>query len=640
MNGVVIWGVIAGLLQLSIPPYAFRLVRLFGAQKVGWFLCSVFTALAVMHLVERFKPMPGGGSFSVSLDIMYAVGSVLLLIGMGHMESLFKERVQAAEKEKRLRMELDKAAIERTAELVQENEELSNEVARRAEDERLLKASETHYRYLFHENPQPMWVFDLRTLQFLAVNKAALGQYGYGEQEFMALTATDLLPSEEAVTAFMEDSARPCLGGAIRGHWRHKRKDRSELDVEIIARDLKHQDCPARFVLARDIGPQLRHEQEMLREKKMETIGKMAAGIAHHFNDTFEMIQANTELLLTRCGKAGEELNQIMAAARRGGSVTRQLAAVGAQHALTPEPLDLNSVIQQLHRTLRRLLGDYTAIEYAAGAHLPAISADARAVEYLIVNLALNARDAMSSGGGKLTIGTGAVRISPQEALRHSEAREGEFVCLKVSDTGCGMIPEVQARLFEPFFTTKDGKAMGLGLASVHGIVRQHSGWIECRSQPGRGAEFRVFFPCAPASVTAMVRNSQAARVVEKETILLIEPNDEMRAVARFILDRAGYCVVEADSAPLALTLWESRAAKINLVITATLLPDGNSGSGLAEQLQRMKPGLKIVFSHDSNASNGAMDASEFQLQPLILKPYTAEKLLQAIDQCLVETAS
>src|SRR5882672_297405 len=451
MNGVGIWGVIAGLLQLTIPPYAFRLVRLFGAQRVGWFLFSVFTSLAVMHTLERFKPVAGAGGFAVSLDIMYAIGSVLLLIGMGHMESLFKERLRAADKEKSLRQELDRAANEKAAELVQSNKELTQEAARRAENERVLRASETQYRYLFVENPQPMWIFDLRTFQFLAVNKAALSQYGYLEQEFMALTAGDLFPSEEAVAAFTADSAKPCLGSAVRGHWRHCKKDGSEVDVEIIAKDLKHQDRPARLILARDIGQQLWHEQEMLQEQKMETIRQVAAGVAHHFNDSFAVIQGNTELLRKRHVEAGEELNQIMAAARRGGSVTRQLATVGRQQTLAPEPLDLSFLIQKLNKTLRRLLGECAEIEYAPGANLPAILADTRAVENVIVNLVLNGRDALSSGG-KLTLGTAAVRISPEEALRHYEARAGEFVCLKVRDTGCGMTPEAQARLFEPFF--------------------------------------------------------------------------------------------------------------------------------------------------------------------------------------------
>jgi len=268
---------------------------------------------------------------------------------------------------------------------------------------------------------------------------------------------------------------------------------------------------------------------------------------------------------------------------------------------------------------------------------LPAILADPHALENVIVNLVLNGRDAVFSGG-KLTLSTAAVRISPQEALRHYEARAGEFVCLKVRDTGCGMTPEVQERLFEPFFTTKDGKAMGLGLASVYGIVKQHSGWIECRNQRGQGTEFRVFFPCAPQSVTATVRSAQAAKVLEKQTILLIEPNDQMRAVARFILDRAGYCVVEADSASLAVTLWEARAARIDLVITETFLPDGASGWSLAEQLRRTKPELKIVFSHDGDAPDGTKDANEFHVPPLIPKPYTAEKLLQTIDRCMASS--
>ena len=637
MNGVGIWGVIAGLLQLTIPPYAFRLVRLFGAQRVGWFLFSVFMSLGVMHLLEPFKHVPGAG-FGTSLDVMYAIGSVLLLIGMGHVESLFKERLHAADKEKRLRRELDKAVKEKTAELARANEELVEEVSRRAENERVLRESEAQYRYLFLENPQPMWVFDLRTFQFLAVNKAALNHYGYTEQEFMALSARDLLPTEEAVTAFMADSAAPCLGGAARGCWRHCKKDGSEVDVEIIARDLKHRGYPARLILARDIGQQLWHEQEMLHGQKMETIGRVAAGVAHHFNDTLAVIQGNTELLQKRQGGAGEELDQILSAVRRGNSITRQLAAVGREQTFNPEPLDLSFLIQKLNKTLRRLLGEYTEIEYAAGANVPAVLADAHALESLIVNLVLNGRDAVSNRG-KLTLSTAAVRISSQEALRHYDAREGEFVCLKLRDTGCGMTPEVQAQLFEPFFTTKEGgKALGLGLASVYGIARQHSGWVECRSQQGQGTEFRVFFPCAPQSVTATVRSAQAVKALEKQTILLIEPNDQMRAVARFILDRAGYCVVEADSASLAVTLWEARAARIDLVITETFLPDGASGWSLAEQLRRTKPELKIVYSHDGDAPDGTKDANELQGLPLIPKPYTAEKLLQTIDHCMASS--
>src|SRR5260370_22155530 len=249
MTGFGIFSFLAAGLQLIVPSYAFRLVRRFGAQRVGWFVVMAFCSLALLYLLRPMKPSGAGAT----LDVICIFASGLLVIGMGHLETLCSDRLKAESDAQRRRNEWQAKAQEQTADLAKENQELVAEIARREQRERTLKESERQYRFLFAENPLPMWIFDLRSYQFLAVNQAALRHYGFSNEEFAALTARELMPAETS-PAFLLDAAKPCHGAQARGVWRHRRKDLTLAEVEITAVDMKFADRPARLGLLNDVA--------------------------------------------------------------------------------------------------------------------------------------------------------------------------------------------------------------------------------------------------------------------------------------------------------------------------------------------------------------------------------------------------
>jgi len=503
--------------------------------------------------------------------------------------------------------------------------------------EKVLQESEAQYRFLYIENPQPMWMFDLRSFRFLSVNKAALRQYGFTQEEFMSLQPRDLLSSDSAA-AFQRDIAKPCSGVEFRGLWRHCRKDRTPIDVEITAVDLKYGDFPSRLVMATDISARRRREQEALEIQKMETIGQVAAGAAHHFNNLLTIIDGHANLLLRKPQdpQTTEQLKHISTAANRAAGFTRQLLAVGGRHFMQKEALDLNHLIRNRHQMLRRLIGDSLDFQTALSAHLSHILADPHLVEHILVNLVLNSRDAMATGG-TLTISTASVRVDEAQARRQHRVAAGEYVCLSVHDTGCGMSPEVQSRIFEPFFTTRDtGKGTGLGLASVYGAIRQHAGWVEFTTEAGVSTEFRVFFPCAPASAIAAQKMLQPVEApAPRETVLLVEAKDRVRGLARFVLERYGYRIIEAENGPTALFFWESQGANIDLLLTDLKVPGGVSGLELAERMRKTKPGLKVVYTADTSPDADGKQPVSLEGLQFVPKPFSPDRLLQAVENCL-----
>jgi PAS domain S-box-containing protein len=498
MSGFGDLALVSGALQLTVPSYSLRLVRRFGTSRVGWFVVAAFSSLAVLHLLKPLPPMNMGPASGVTLEIVFAIAAALLLIGLCHLETLMQERQQAERAEQRLRAQWESQAQQRTADLAQANQELLGRLARMEQAESALRESEAEYCLLFEENPQPMWIFDLRSLRLLTGNKAALGQYGFAAGEFKALTARDLL-SPPAVARFLQDAVKPCSGVQPRGLWQHRRKDGSLVEVEITALDLRYGGAPARLILARDISPRRQRERELCEAQKHEVASRLASGVAHHFNNTLSIISGYASLLLhqSRDEKTAEHLKQICAAVNRAAGLSRQLLITSGQFALRQELLDLDGLMTNLEPTLRRLVGMEIALQRSSAPELPRILADARMVEHIIINLILNARDAMPHGGS-LAISTEIVQGAEGQPEGARAVKPARLVRLTVRDTGCGIAPEVEAHLFEPFFSTRGiGNGRGLGLASVQGAVKQQAGWIEYTTQPGVGTEFRVFFPAA-----------------------------------------------------------------------------------------------------------------------------------------------
>jgi two-component system cell cycle sensor histidine kinase/response regulator CckA len=513
MSALHFYSVVLGLLPCVIPPYAFRLSRVFGTKRVGWVLFAVFSLLAGLQLVRASVPRRWGADPGILLDILYFLIPVLLLIGMVHIETLFKERLHFEVEEKRLRAELEVQVQTRTAELDCANEELQREISLRKQGEEELRKSKEQYRFLFEENPQPMWIFDLNSLRFLAFNAATLRHYGYAAAEFRELTAHDLcLPGQ--TDQFAADCAKTGSGVQHRGLWMHQKKDGTAIEVEITALDLIYASQPARLVSAHDVTAQRLLQKQLLQAQKMQVTAQLAGGVADNFNTLITAIEEDANVLVQECQDpaTAEALKRIAATSGSAAGLTRQLLALVRRHPMQVQSLDLNRLIERESGPLSSLLGKKISLETICRANLPPIPADPALVEQILRNLVLNARDAMPTGG-TLTVSTTAVRVDETHVRLCEGARPGAFVCLRVADTGCGMSPEVQERLFEPFFTTKSSRGTaGLGLATVHGLVRQHAGWVEVDSNAGVGSSFTVFFPCGPCLSPTRTGETAGAR--------------------------------------------------------------------------------------------------------------------------------
>jgi signal transduction histidine kinase/DNA-binding response OmpR family regulator len=387
----------------------------------------------------------------------------------------------------------------------------------------------------------------------------------------------------------------------------------------------------------------LQKAQEDLRQsQKLEAIGQLAGGIAHDFNNLLAVIRGNADLgrmeAVNFSKEVTEYLDQISAASERAANLTRQLLAFSRKQMMRSGPVELDGVITNLSKMLERIIGEDIALRCHHAAGLPLVQADIGMLEQVLVNLVVNARDAMP-GGGQLHISTERQTFMDGSDPSHPEARAGEFVCLTVKDTGTGISPENMPRIFEPFFTTKGvGKGTGLGLATVYGIVQQHQGWVEVSSKVGVGTTFRIYLQalqCARPALNSLAPEAEPPR--GDETILLVEDEPALRSITRLLLERFGYRVVEACSGPEALKVWESAAPEVDLLLTDVIMPEGMSGRKLAESLRGKKASLKVIFLTGYGGEVLA-GSSEFLRQTnsyFLQKPCPPRELLRAVRCCL-----
>jgi two-component system, cell cycle sensor histidine kinase and response regulator CckA len=331
-------------------------------------------------------------------------------------------------------------------------------------------------------------------------------------------------------------------------------------------------------------------------------------------------------------------LEELEAEAGRAANLTRQLLLFSRRSVMQVKPATLNEVVANLLKMLRRLIGEHITVEWQPQPGLPLVEADLGMLEQVIMNLTINARDAMPRSG-QLTLSTCAMELEEEDIKLHPDGRPGRFVCLSVADTGFGMDSNTLGRIFEPFFTTKEaGKGTGLGLATVYGIVAQHKGWIEVESEPGKGSTFHVYLPMM--SETAKAEKVAAREPVSRgnETILLVEDEQRVRQTIRQCLNTLGYRVLEARTANEALELWNRHGAQIDLLLTDMVMPDGMTGLELAEKLRAQRASLKVIISSGYSAEivqQGHPAQSGVFYLP---KPYVASALAAAVRKCLDQT--
>ncbi len=350
-----------------------------------------------------------------------------------------------------------------------------------------------------------------------------------------------------------------------------------------------------------DITERRQLEEQLRQAQKMEAIGRLAGGVAHDFNNLLTVIIGSSELLLLRHAnndKLKRGVKLIMDASERATALTRQLLAFSRQQILQPKTLNLNGVIADIEKMLPRLIGEDIDLVVVPGPELGLIRADQGQLEQVIMNLAVNARDAMPQGG-KLTIETSNIYLDEGYAQHHLAVTPGPYVMLTVSDTGIGMNPDVQARIFEPFFTTKEmGKGTGLGLATVHGIVNQSGGHIWVYSEPNEGSTFKIYLPQVKQARAELDQQKQpeVATLLGSETILLVEDDKMVRDLICQTLTGYGYTVLEASDGREAMAVCQQRTGTIHLLLTDVIMPGGMNGSELAEQLALLSPQIKVLY--------------------------------------------
>ena len=506
---------------------------------------------------------------------------------------------------------------------------------RRSED--ALRKKEEMFRLLFSHNPLPTWVIDRETLRFLEVNEAAVRVYGYSVEEFKRMTILDFCPEEEKAK-FLDYLQHKSGDGPYRGNWKHRKKDGKVIQVETTTHELEYASKRVRLVVAQDVSERHFLEQQLRQSQKMEAVGRLAGGVAHDFNNLLMVIKGHTELLLNALPPSEQyspKIEQIERAADRASALTRQLLAFSRLQVLQPHVMNLNDVVEDMGRLLPRLIGEDIELIIRASEDLGAIRADASQMEQIIMNLVVNARDAMPEGG-RLIIETSNVDLDGGYNAKHPIVLEGPYVLLAVSDTGTGMSAETQAHIFEPFFTTKaQGKGTGLGLATVYGVVKQSGGFIWVYSEVGRGSTFKIYLPRVDQPVDRIGPVPTASEAPRgTATILLTEDEQDVREVAREFLESGGYTVIEARDGAEALGLVEKHKGVINLLVTDMVMPR-MTGLELAARLKESQPGLRMLYM--SGYSERAVEES---MQPdpairLLSKPFSRGALLRAVHELL-----
>jgi len=637
---------------------------------------------------------------------------------------------------------------------------VARDITEQKRAEERLRASEEWYRLLFDANPLPMWVYDIETLAFLAVNDAAIKHYGYSRSEFLGMRITDIRPDAEVprllIAARAPDS--PEFDGGV---WQHRTKDGRIISVEVVTHALTVLDRPARLTLAHDVTER-QHAERALREtndtlqtliqasplaivttdlsgtvsewnvaaermfgwfagdvlgrpipivpveqleddmrrlsasgehsftgyetrcarkdgtlvdvyvstaalrgvggmlgtvwviadvterkmmeeqlrqaQKMDAVGQLAGGVAHDFNNLLTVITSYGQFLLNALPEQDprrSDAHQITQAAARAASLTRQLLAFSRRQVLQPQVLDLNEVIGDMERLLRRVISEDIALVTQFESGIGAVRADRGQIEQVVMNLVVNARDAMPNGG-VLAISTRLVHLDTAYARRHAGVNPGKHVVFAVRDTGVGMDASTQQRIFEPFFTTKGkGKGTGLGLSTVYGIVRQSGGHIDIRSAPGRGTTFEIILPQVAAAAPPKAEHVMHSALPRgTETVLVVEDEEAVRLIVRRVLRDQGYEILEARDGNEALRICAQKGGSIDLVLSDVIMP-GMGGRELSRALAASRPGLPILFMSGYN-DDGELAGFGAELGPGVLaKPFTAETLATQVREAL-----
>jgi len=498
----------------------------------------------------------------------------------------------------------------------------------------LLRQNDRKFRLLFEEHPQPMWVSDAENQKILEVNTAAANLYEYSPEEFRSLQVSDLSFPDDLPRAPRETDGH---GIRVPVTVRQRTKSGRAIQVEIALHDIQYGGRAAKLAVLMDISGRMQLEDQLRQAQKMEAVGMLAGGVAHDFNNLLTIITGYSQLILNNLSSNDQNrhsVEQIMKAGERAAALTKQLLAFSRRQVLQPKVLDLNRLVTSLGAMLQRLIGEDVDLRLMLRPDLGRVNADPGQMEQVLMNLVVNARDAMPKGG-ILTVETSNIQLDEGYAGKHISVKPGRYVMLAVSDNGSGMDPATKARLFEPFFTTKgSGKGTGLGLSTVFGIVKQSGGSVEVYSEMGAGTSVKVYLPRIDQPVALEAVTTVRTLPRGSETILLVEDDEMVRTLVRETLVREGYRILDTSDPMEARRMADHHKGPIQLLITDVVMPKVN-GRDLAEQLVRRRHDLKVLYmsGYTDNAvlNSGILHKDVAFLQ----KPFTPGTLTEKVREVL-----
>ncbi|HSY99338.1 MAG TPA: PAS domain S-box protein [Terriglobales bacterium] len=514
---------------------------------------------------------------------------------------------------------------------------IARDVTQRKSVEAQLQKSEAQFRSLVHDAPYGIYRVTMDG-RLLHVNPAFTAMLGYDSQEeLMRLNMEkDVYRDPQSRRRFLKEYGHGQDFRGVEAEWR--KKDGKFITVRVTGHPILEKDNSIAYfeIFAEDITERRSLERQLLQAQKMEAIGRLAGGIAHDFNNLLSVILGHSDILEQQVATNGAMRKSVEAtrnAAERAAALTLQLLAFSRKQVIEPAVVDLNTSVTEIQKMLHRVIGEDVELAIRLQPDLGYIKADPGQLGQVLMNLAVNSRDAMPSGG-TLAIETANVELDETYVRQHLGARPGQFVMLAVSDTGIGMDSDTLSHIFEPFFTTKDpGKGTGLGLSMVYGIIKQNNGYIMAYSEPGRGTTFKIYFPRSeetlPASLTA-----RKAIQGGTETILLVEDEVALRELTRLLLEDAGYTVLESPGVEEAIATAKDLHLKIDLLLTDVVMPRID-GRELASQLVALRPNLKILYMSGYTDDVLVNRGSLTQAAILVQKPFTKNTLLQKVRETL-----
>jgi two-component system, cell cycle sensor histidine kinase and response regulator CckA len=515
---------------------------------------------------------------------------------------------------------------------------VNRDITERIRAEEALVRSEAGFRSVVEDAPYGVYRASTDG-RFLQVNPALQKMLGYESTAELLKTdlRSDIFRHQGEHQRFTDLLSQTDEVKDVEMEW--KRQDDTPITVRCSARTIKDESgVPAYFeVFAEDVTEKRVLEKQLRMAQKMEAIGRLSGGIAHDFNNLLGVIIGYSGVLKKSLAEEPpllEHALEIEKAGRRAACLTKQLLAFSRQQVLTPAILNLSALAEDMAKMLPRLLGEDIAVSLALDPDLGAVKADQSQIEQIIMNLAVNARDAMPTGG-KLKIETANIMLDAAYTRTHPGSKIGNYVLLAVTDTGAGMTPETLAHIFEPFFTTKErGKGTGLGLATVYGVVKQSHGYIWVDSAPGKGSSFKIYLPRHAGSATAEEPSANSQELRGSETILLVEDAAPLKKLAQSFLETAGFRVLSAESGEQAMELAAKHGGVFDLLLTDVVMP-GMNGRTLAEELSRRQPGLRVLYISGYTdafiAGHGVLEEGIH----LLHKPFTEDALIRRVREVI-----